>query len=152
MTLAIFLAVFPVAFVAIGCGVMYLLSRLSGWNDLVAAYGYRGEIRGMSRTFQSASIGYWRWFLVRFRACLGVNVDSGILILRPWFVFGLFQPPLAIPLDDLTRSDRQILFWRACKLQAVARPRVIILVSQGLAQWIEASAGRPIKSAATRVA
>lgn len=147
MNLTAILTVFPVAFIAIWCGVLWLLSRMSGWNELAGAYGYIGEIRGESRSFQSASIGYRSWFLVRFRSCLGVTVDSGMLIVKPWFIFGVFQPPIAIPLDDLVQRERKMLFWTYRELRALRSGHVMILITPELAQWIEASAGRAIRPA-----
>tara|TARA_R110000787_G_scaffold20065_5_gene59664 strand:- start:1138 stop:1596 length:459 start_codon:yes stop_codon:yes gene_type:complete len=147
MTVALALTLFPFAFGAMWCGVMWLLSRISGWHALSGHYAYRGEIRGVSRGFQSAMMGYSRWRLVRYRACLGVTVDSGLLILKPWFIFGLFQPVLGIPLDDLVRAERTFLFWKFCELRTLREPGIMILVSQRLARWIESQAGSPIGSA-----
>lgn len=138
---------FPVAFIAIWVGVMWLLSRISGWHKLAKYYLYRGEIRGVSRSFQGAMLGYSRWRLVRYRGCLNVTVDSGMLILKPWFIFGAFHPPLGIPLEELMRADRTFLFWTFCELRTVPEPRIMVLVSQRMAQWIESQAGSPIRSA-----
>ena len=147
MTVVLGLTLFPFAFIAMWCGVIWLLGRVSGWQRLGQHYAYRGEIRGVSRGFQSAMMGYSRWRLVRYRACLNVTVDSGLLILKPWFIFGLFQPPLGIPLDELVRADRTFLFWTFCELRALREPGIMILVSQRLARWIESQAGSPIRSA-----
>tara|TARA_R110002020_G_scaffold316899_2_gene532443 strand:- start:253170 stop:253628 length:459 start_codon:yes stop_codon:yes gene_type:complete len=150
MTVVLALTLFPFAFGAMWCGVMWLLGRISGWHALSGHYAYRGEIRGVSRGFQSAMMGYSRWRLVRYRACLGVTVDSGMLILRPWFIFSLFHPPLGIPLDALVRAERTFLFWTFCELRAAPEPHVRILVSLKLARWIESSAGTQISSAQAR--
>ncbi len=147
MTALLAFTLFPVAFMAMWIGVMWLLSRISGWHTLARHYLYRGEIRGVSRSFQGAMLGYSRWRLVRYRGCLTVTVDSGMLILKPWFIFGASQPPLAIPLEELMRADRTFLFWTFCELRAVREQRIMILVSQRLARWIESQAGSPIRSA-----
>ncbi len=147
MTVILAFMLFPVAFIAIWVGVMWLLSRISGWHKLAEFYLYRGEIRGVSRSFQGAMLGYSRWRLVRYRGCLTVTVDSGLLILKPWFIFGAFHPPLGIPLEELMRADRTFLFWTFCELRTVPEPRIMVLVSQRMAQWIESQAGSPIRSA-----
>jgi hypothetical protein len=150
MIVVLVITLFPIAFIAMWCGVIWLLGRISGWQRLGQHYAYRGEIRGVSRGFQSAMMGYSRWRLVRYRACLNVTVDSGLLILKPWFIFGLFQPPLGIPLHDLVRAERTFLFWTFCELRAAPEPRIRMLLSLRLANWIERQAGGPILSAKAR--
>ena len=133
--------IFPAAFIGLWAFVMFLLSRVSGWNQLARYYAYEGPAPQSLRRDQSASIGLSTWFPVRYRATLNVGAGDGALYLRPAMLFRLFQPALSIPVGEISRQDRQGVVLKLANLRAEKVPGVVILFRPALADWVEAQAG-----------
>lgn len=132
---------FLVAFPAIWCGVLFLLSRMSGWNVLAQHYRLRETFQGPTKGFQSAQIGYSAWFPVQFRNALTVGAEPGHLYLKPMFIFAVFQPALLIPMKETTCEVRQGVFLKRAHLRTEKAPGVLIMLPEGLLHWVEETAG-----------
>jgi len=141
MEVLLWAPIFPAAFIGLWAFVMFLLSRVSGWNQLARYYAYDGPAPQTLRRGQSASIGLSTWFPVRYRATLNVGAGDGALYLRPMVLFRLFQPALSIPVSEISREERPGVILRLASLRAEKETGVVILIRPALADWVEAQAG-----------
>jgi len=86
---------FGVALVALLCLIFWLMSLLSGWQELAKRFHHRGKFRGECNRFKEARLDNYRLILD-----MGINEDG--LYLVPTFPFRLFHKPLLIPWIEIT--------------------------------------------------
>ena len=141
MEILLWALVLPAAFIGLWAMIMFILSRMSGWNRLAAVYAWDGEPPANLRYGLSASIGLSTWFPVRYRAALNVGAGDGRLYLRPGALFRLFSPALSIPVAEMTCEVRPGVILKLAHLRAESVPEVVILFRPALADWVQAQAG-----------
>ena len=126
----------PVGFVAFWCGIMWFVSRLSGWAMLAEKYPGGGEDElikwepWQSGTFR-ASCGY--------NGCLWVGASQKGLQLRtgPWLLFRAGHAPVRIPWEAIeSLTERKMLWMVYDQLKVRNIPFTIDLQNvPGVDQW-----------------
>ena len=74
-------------------GLLWVMSRLSGWSRLAARYRRDDEVAGTRWTWMSVGFGPLVWY----NHCITVTVTERGLALRPQPLMRLFHPSLLIP-------------------------------------------------------
>ncbi|MEZ5954463.1 MAG: hypothetical protein R3C13_09190 [Hyphomonas sp.] len=136
MSLILFAPLFLAAFAAIWLGILFLLSRMSGWNRLHAAYPHDGTPMPVRRVMQSASMGYSPYFPVRFRSVLTLGTDGIHLYLRPGFLFGVMHPALAIPMSEIRAEHHRGILGQLLHLRTSREPGIVIILHERLTRWL----------------
>jgi hypothetical protein len=139
-----FVVTFPVAW----CGMVWLISRISGWSSLAEVFpAGADEPPGDIFRMSSVKLG---WF-GNYNNCIRFVVNSDGIYLRPWKIFGLGHQPLWLPADALRREPGLIeLFTTRVQIGDTATMRVPMRVwksfegrtRRGLPKAITRSAGR----------
>ena len=133
-----FVLVFPVFFVALWCGIIYLISQISGWALLARRFRSTSPFTGPT----------WRWQSCRMRwsshygNCLTVGSDPTGLFLDILFLFRIGHPPLLIPWAEVSvRRRSQILFWSYVDLRLGREEQVPLQISAKLADRLRTPTG-----------
>src|SRR5262245_9416410 len=128
-------AVFILVLAAGGAMVLWKFSWQSGWRELARHYRAHSSWRGRSYHLASAKVGR-----IWYRSCLVLS--TGAEGLGMWNVppFGLFEPELLIPWDDLTARERAGVFGGVV-FHSRHVPNVEILLWRRLGRAIAAKGG-----------
>ena len=111
---------FVVAFPLIWTGVVYLISRVSGWTALAARFAVAPDRRPRGDTFGWQSVQL-RLF-ASYSNCVDVVVSERGLFLQPVWPFRFGHAPLLIPWNDIADvSSQDRLFFTVNKV--TIRPR-----------------------------
>lgn len=119
LVLLLILVAFPLVFGMMWCGVLFLLSHLSGWRRLAERYRASGQSGGHEFRWQSGYVG-----AVSYRNCLNVRVGpSGVslALVRPLHVF---HPDLQIPWAALSNPQSMKVLWHESTRFDVGTPKV----------------------------
>lgn len=92
LMLVFIIAMFPLCWLALVCGVMYLTS-LMGWKSLAEKYSHTGEPPAIAYSFASAQTS----FLGRYNNCMNIGFSPRGLFLQPFFLFRFAHPGLLLP-------------------------------------------------------
>lgn len=99
MIVAIFLVIFPLFWT----GIVYLISRISGWADIAKSFPGGDTAEGETVYFSSLRAGR----MSAYSNCLTVTVSHRGIHIKPLIFFRPGHPPLFIPWDvvnDLRRG------------------------------------------------
>ncbi len=129
--------IFPVYFVALWFLVAAVISYLGGWTALAKRFRLNAPFVGECFKRQS---GQMRWF-TRYNNVLTVGCNTEGLYLAMMWLFGFRHPPLLIPWDEITVSQRQILFWRFVRLELGRGLDIQLLLREELAEKLKRIAG-----------
>ncbi|MEP1208464.1 MAG: hypothetical protein ABJM29_10755 [Rhizobiaceae bacterium] len=145
LLLIILIAVgFCVGFAALWSGIVFLISRMSGWARLAEEYPATGRIQGSTYRYSSARLR----FLTNYSNCLTVIVSSNGLYLEPMWAFRIGHSAMLIPRDAVLHYHKGAFpIFRSMRLKIKRRdgepPTTITLYGRGLAdaleQWLRAS-------------
>lgn len=103
-----FALVFPVAFVALWCGILLLLSRIGGWHRLAADFTAKVPPRGTRFGMQSARVGW-----VNYNSCRTIYSSPEGLHISVWSVCRPGHPALFLPWDVIRNvHQRRFLWWK----------------------------------------
>ena len=111
-----FIIVFPLFW----CGIVWLLSHLSGWQTL-ARHHLAGErtVAGQRHDSVTGMVG-----TVSYRHVLTVHLQEEGFFIEPFVLFRIGHPRLFIPWREISsRSARSVLWWQAERL-AIGSPTV----------------------------
>ncbi|MDJ1506675.1 hypothetical protein [Xanthocytophaga agilis] len=115
---SILILVFPVFFVSIFVGVIFLISQF-GWARLASSYRNDSPFEGKHIGIITARINR-----VNYKNCLSLKCNEEGLYMRPILFFRLFHPPVLIPWKDIVDvKEKKILFFTTKKL-TVGEPSV----------------------------
>jgi hypothetical protein len=117
---------FPIAFVAMWCGICWLLSRLGGWNRLAARFAAQAPPRGKRFSMQSARIGW-----VNYNGCLTIHASPDGLHVAIWPLWRLGHPPLFVPWEEFHNArPRRFLWWKYVECEVLTPGPVKLQLSQ----------------------
>ena len=115
----IFFALFPLAFVALWCFVVVLLSLVGGWRRLALTYATDQPPRGTAFRWQSGTIGF-----VQYRNCLNIYVANEGLYFSTVWLFRLGHKTLLIPWSAINDVQQQNIFWYAITRFRIGMPPI----------------------------
>ncbi len=115
----IFFALFPLAFVALWCFVVVLLSLVGGWRRLALTYATDQPPRGTAFRWQSGTIGF-----VQYRNCLNIYVANEGLYFSAVWLFRLGHKTLLIPWSAINDVQQQNIFWYAITRFRIGTPPI----------------------------
>lgn len=92
-------------FVGLWLTVLFLLTKLSGWDKLAEVYGDRQPFQGKVFHFCSAYIGS-----VHYKSVINIGVSEAGLYLNPLMIFRLSYPPVLIPWNQINGFEEKS-FW-----------------------------------------
>jgi hypothetical protein len=104
------------------CFVVWMISFMSGWQRLAAAYPALDEPSGERFGMEGARIG-----LANYKGCLVVHSSPGGLHLSVWTLFRPGHAPLFIPWSAMHRLRRRQLFWLDTVVFDVGEPTIATL-------------------------
>ena len=111
----LFLILFPLMW----CGVLWINSRLSGWNRLARHYRTDKIPSGKLFSRVQGHIG-----LVSYRAVLECTANGEGLFLRPAALFRFAHPLLFIPWTEMHDVRRSALLWIPLVRAEIGHPRL----------------------------
>ncbi|NJN71712.1 MAG: hypothetical protein HC799_02285 [Limnothrix sp. RL_2_0] len=97
--------VFLIFFVSLWWLVLFLLTKLSGWDKLAERYGDRQPFQGQIFHFCSAYIGP-----VRYKSAIDIGISEAGIHLNPFIIFRLSYPPVLIPWHQISDFEEKS-FW-----------------------------------------
>ncbi len=124
---------FPFYFVGLWVTVVFLLARMGGWKKLSEEYAWRGEpIPKSWKKWQYARIGW-----VNYNGCLEFGATERGVVIRTFFLFKISHPPLFVPWEDITLTERKALFGKMFDMKFRRSP-VKMYVWEKLAEFLKA--------------
>ena len=113
---------FPLAFGGMWCGVLLLLSRLSGWHRLAQHFASDRLPDGTRFQWQSGYLG-----LISYRHCLNITVAANGLHLAVSLPFRIGHPNLLIPWQAIGPRSDERFFWHSLSRMEIGRPALATL-------------------------
>jgi hypothetical protein len=98
----IFLALFPIFFIGLWAGVLFLLALMGGWSSLAQHYQSQADFSGKKWYFQSGRLGW-----VNYNGCLTVGSNYRGVYLAVFPLFRPGHPALFIPWYDIRTTEHQ---------------------------------------------
>jgi hypothetical protein len=132
------LILFPIGFLGIWCGVLQLLSLVSGWKTLARLYPAEVVPSDPTFRFQSAQFG-----LAGYNNCLNLTVSYASLCLVPVLPLRIGHAAICVPWRDIQVEPGRMFFARIGKLRFAKEPAITIRLRWSLLVRIaEASSGQ----------
>jgi len=101
---------FLIFFVSLWLTVVFLLTKLSGWDKLAERYGDRQPFQGKIFHFYSGYVG-----LVRYKGTINIGINLVGLYLNPSVLFRLNYPPILIPWHEINGCvEKKFLLMKYC--------------------------------------
>lgn len=119
---------FILAFIAVWCGVVFLLSLVSGWRELSEYYGSPASFNGPRFWFQSVSMR----LRVGYNNCLIVGANTEGLHVSIFFPFRIGHSPLFFPWVDISVVEKRAFLLRGFELRFVRCPSIPFVISKRL--------------------
>lgn len=123
---------FLLFFLALWFGISFLLSVFGGWRQLSKHYRSTGLFKGQRFYFQSAAM--------RLRASynsvltFGINIEG--LYLSVLFPFRIGHPPLFVPWEDISCTEKPGRFFGGFELHFAKCPTIPFLISRRLMEKV----------------
>jgi hypothetical protein len=110
---------FPLVFIPLWCGIVFMLSRMSGWSEIAARFPGSPNPTG---TLFGTVTGMVGW--VSYRNVLKVHVAPEGLHVVPWKIFTIGHAPIFIPWSEIHQARlRQFPFYQTVGFE-IASPKV----------------------------
>jgi hypothetical protein len=110
---------FPLVFVPLWCGIVFLLSRISGWSRIAARFPGPPNPTGTRFDGVTGTVG-----LVSYRSVLLVHIAAEGLHVVPWKVFTIGHAPIFIPWSEIHRARvRNFPFFQVVAFE-ISSPKV----------------------------
>jgi hypothetical protein len=130
--------VFPVFFVCLWCGIVLLISRLSGWANLANRFRLTLPFAAQKWGWQSARMRY----ATNYSNCLTVGADPMGLYLDIFPLWRIGHSPLLIPWHEVSVRRRvKVLVFTYVELRLGREEQIPFRISATLASRIQAAAG-----------
>src|SRR5688500_2833043 len=97
----------PIFFVALWCGVCWVLSLVGGWHRLAGTYRAEKPAMGESYRLQSGRVGP-----VSYNQCLRVQAAPDGFYLSVLFLFRPGHPTLFIPWNAVHHPEVKRILWQ----------------------------------------
>lgn len=104
---------FSVVFAAFWCGVVYLISRMSGWSALATVYAARD---GVAPSRLRGRTAYLR-LGTRYTGTLNFDADATGFRVAPMVLFRPGHETLLIPWSDVTTEDSRLMLFSMTRLR-----------------------------------
>ncbi len=118
------------------CFVIFLMSRLSGWAALAAAYPATDVLSpGVRYRWQSAFMNA----NTKYNASITVAADTQGVHFSTFPLFSIGHAPFSVPWTDVRAETRQLMFATRVKLTFARAPQVTMLIPPRLAERLEAA-------------
>jgi hypothetical protein len=136
--------IFPVCFLALWLLVSAVISFIGGWATLAKRFRFEQPFQGQRWTGQS---GQMRG-LAGYGNCLTVGCNPDGLYLATMPLFRFRHPPLLVPWNEITVSQRRILFFRFVRFSLGHELNIPLYLRWKLAEKVRRAAGNgwPIES------
>lgn len=130
--------IFPVFFVCLWCGILFLISRLSGWAVLADRFCLNLPFAGPKWRWQSARMRY----ATNYGSCLTVGSDPTGLYLDIFPLWRIGHSPLLVPWSEISvRRRGKVLFFCYVELALGRDAQIPFRISGALADRIQSAAG-----------
>lgn len=138
--LALFVVVplFCVFFTLIWAGVVFSVSRFSGWAALAKAYPAPAGTKPTMWRYRTA---YLR-FGSRYRGVLAFDADAQGFTVAPMWLFGVGHKPIRVPWSEVATKEETWLFFPYVTLTFAKVPGLPMRIPQTFGRELLASAGR----------
>jgi hypothetical protein len=100
-------------------GFLFVLIKVSGWDQIATMYPYRSTFQGKIFKFSSAYLG-----TTQFKGSLDIGINHEGLYLRPFILFRLHYPPALIPWSDVSRFEKKKIWWMDFYCLDLGRPKI----------------------------
>ena len=124
-------------FIAAWCGIVFLLSLVSGWREFSQYYRSVAPFNGPRFRFQSVSMR----LRVGYNNCLIVVVNTEGLHVSILFPFRIGHPPLFFPWVDISATEKRGFFLRGFELRFNRCPSIPFVISKRLMIKISEASG-----------
>lgn len=116
--------------------ISFIISRISGWTSLAEIYRYTDPFNGSRWRFQSAGM---RW-MMSYNNCLTIGLNERGLYLSIFFIFRFGHPPIFIPWNDISITNKKGLFFKYIEFRFRRFPFLFLRINKRLAERISHSA------------
>ncbi|MDQ8205749.1 hypothetical protein [Pelagicoccus sp. SDUM812003] len=116
---------FPIAFPAFWCLILFFLANSSGWRRVAKTFSFEGIIDGEYYRFQSANVSG-----VSFGGALEMGVNDVGLILVPFLPFRPFHKKLLIPWEYLRAEKYDRFLFSGYKIILTKDERFYLTISE----------------------
>ncbi|WP_373502918.1 hypothetical protein [Aestuariivirga sp.] len=122
------IAGFAVIFPLFWCGVVWLLSHMSGWQALARSHGAGTRpVTGVRHSLVTGMVGW-----VSYRNVLTLHVAADGLFIEVMPLFRIGHPRLFIPWTEIgARRPSRVLFWTAEQFEVGRPPAGVITLPPG---------------------
>ncbi len=135
---SIFRQYFILFFAAFWCGIVALISSMSGWRELSRIYRATASPDGKRFWFQSASMRRG----TNYGNCLILWVNPNGIYLSLFIPFRIGHPPLFIPWPDVSMKEKQaFFFFKQVELRFSKCPSIPFVISRRLMSRISNTLG-----------
>ncbi len=124
-------------FLALWFGISFLLSVFGGWRQLSQHYRSTGLFKGQRFYFQSAAMR----LRVSYNSVLILGINSEGLYLSILFPFRIGHPPLLVPWEDISWTEKPGRFLGGFKLQFAKCPSIPFLISRRMMEKVAKALG-----------
>jgi hypothetical protein len=129
-------AAFPLLFASMWFAVTVILTRISGWHELMQRFPDRGEAPLLALKNQSGQIGS-----VLARNILNLSVCPSGLRVGIMRIFGPFSRPFFVPWADLRVTRKENWVWRSARFTFGVPPVGRLTLAAELADTLARAAG-----------
>jgi hypothetical protein len=113
------------------------ISRLTGWAALARFYAAKQPFEGTKWRFQSGSMR----FQSGYNNCLTIGANTIGLFVSVLFLFRPGHPPLLIPWNEITTSERTVLWIKIVELRFRSVPNVPLRLRGSLMDKVRKTPG-----------
>lgn len=143
MSPSFLLVLFPVAFVALWCGVSVLIAFVGGWSRLAREFRATDKPAGNAFYLQGGSVG-----MTQYKGCLVIYTSAAGLYLSVLLPFRLGHPPLLIPWGAIRDPEvRKVWWFESLTFRVGEPPGTTIQLSKRIFAGLENMVRLPVPSA-----
>ncbi|MBI5025298.1 MAG: hypothetical protein HZC12_00935 [Nitrospirae bacterium] len=127
---------FLLIFIGMWIMISIVISRVSGWGSLAEIYRYTDPFNGNRWRFQSAGM---RW-MMSYNNCLTIGSNERGLYLSIFFIFRFGHPPLFIPWNDISITNKKGLLFKYIEFRFRRFPSLFLRINKRVGERIVHSA------------
>jgi hypothetical protein len=110
---------FPLVFIPLWCGIVFMLSRISGWSAIAARFPGSPNPTGTRFDGVTGTVG-----IISYRNVMTVHIAPDGLHVVPWKVFTIGHAPIFIPWGEIRNAtERRFPFFHVVSFE-VGAPKV----------------------------
>lgn len=127
---------FLLFFIGMWIMISIVISRVSGWASLADIYHHADHFNGYRWRFQSAGM---RW-MMSYNNCLTIGSNERGLYLSIFLIFRFGHPPLFIPWNDISITNKKGLLFKYIEFRFLRFPSLFLRINKRMAERISHSA------------